>query len=127
VIDVSILLGRCLEQIARHDHSWGFTFSDGLNLQVHCLWRLLVAGRIATTSEDHGHKFGLPTPVDCVEELRRLIGGTAVIAASVRAGTVDVSLDFGSGTLELIATSAGYEAWLLSGPDFLLVGQPGYE
>ena len=117
-----------MEQLVKHDHAWGFTFSGDLNLRVDCLWRLLVSGRVAVTSEDHGHQFGLPAPVDCVSELRRRLGGLPVTAASVRAGTVDVSLGFGDGgTLEVISTSAGYEAWVLSGRDLLMVGQPGYE
>jgi hypothetical protein len=46
----------------------------------------------------------------------------------VRPKTVDFLLKFGDvATLEVIATSVGYEAWTLSGPDFLMVGQPGYE
>lgn len=120
--DVSILVGHVLEQ----DFAWEFTFSSNLKLRVDCLWRLLVSGRIATTSEDHGHRFGLPNPVDCAVELRRLLG-TPVTAASVRSGTVDVSLSFDDLLLEIIATSAGYEAWVLSGRNVIVVGQPGYE
>lgn len=127
MVDISLLLGKRLDQVDKDDFSWGFTFSGGLNLRVECLWRLLVSGKVVITSEDHGQQFGLPAPVDCVGELRR-IEGVSVTSAKVRAGTVDIALDFGDiATLEVIGTSAGYEAWVLSGPDILIVGQPGYE
>ncbi len=126
--DISLLLGQRLEQVVKDDFSWGFAFSGGLSLRVECLWRLLVTGRVVITSEDHGHQFGLPAPVDCVGELRRRVEGIPITRATVRARTVDISLDFGEvATLEVIATSAGYEAWVLSGHDVLIVGQPGYE
>ena len=128
MIDVSLLVGRRLEAVVKHDHVWGFTFSGGLGLEVSCLWRLLVTGKLNVTSEDHGHQFGLATPVDGRAVLRQLLVGTPVTAATARAGTVDLSLEFGvRGTLEVIATSAGYEAWVLGGADFFMVGQPGYE
>lgn len=125
---VSLLLGKRLEQVVKDESSWGFSFSGGLSLWVGCLWRLIVSGRIVITSEDHGHQFGLPAPVDCVDELRRQVGDSLITRADLRAGTVDIALDFGEiATLEVIANSAGYEAWVLNGPDVLMVGQPGYE
>jgi len=126
MVDISILLGRILERVVKQEYAWEFTFSGGLMFRVDCLWRMLESGRIARTSEDHGHQFGLPEPVDCICELRQLLDKT-VTAASVRAGTVDVSLGFGDQVLEIIATSAGYEAWVLSGQNVIVVGQPGYE
>ncbi|MGH7222711.1 MAG: DUF6188 family protein, partial [Gemmataceae bacterium] len=126
--EMSRLLGHRLDKVVKQDYSWTFVFSDDLKLQVECLWRLIVSGRIQITSEDHGHQFGLPAPVDCVEELRRQVVGATVAEAKVRAGTIDVSLDFDTGgTLEVISTSAGYEAWQLNGPNVLIVGHPGYE
>ena len=128
MIDVSLLVGRRLDDVAKRDHIWEFAFSGGLGLEVGCLWRLLFVERLRLTSEDHGHQFGLPAPVDCLTELRQQIVGASVTAAAVRVGTVDMSLGFDGGyTLEVIATSAGYEAWLLGGGGLLMVGQPGYE
>jgi hypothetical protein len=128
VADISLLVDKRLVQVVKDDFSWGFTFSGGLNLRVECLWRLLVSGRVVITSEDHGQQFGLPAPVDCVGELQRRVEGVPVTSAKVRARSVDISLDFGDiATLEVIATSAGHEAWVLSGQDVLMVGQPGYE
>jgi hypothetical protein len=124
----SLLLGRRLDDVVKHDYSWDFVFSDRVCLRVECLWRLVVSGRLAVTSEDHGHQFGLPSPVDCLGELRRQIIGAAVQDVNVRAGTIDITLGFGSGrTLEVIPTSAGYEAWQVSASGILMVGNPGHE
>jgi hypothetical protein len=124
----SLLLSHRLDDVVKHDYSWEFVFSDRVRLQVECLWRLVIPGRLVITSEDHGHQFGLPAPVDCLGELRRQIIGAAVEDVKVRPGTIDIMLGFGSGrALEVIPTSAGYEAWQVSAPGVLIVGNPGHE
>jgi hypothetical protein len=126
--DLSLLLGHRLDEVVKHDYSWEFVFSDRVRLQVECLWRLVVSDRLVITSEDHGHEFGLPLPVDCREELRRQIIGAAVEDVKVRPGTIDITLGFSSGrTLEVIPTSAGYEAWQVSAPGILMIGNPSHE
>ena len=126
--NISLLVSHRLDDVVKHNYSWQFVFSDALSFQVECLWRLIVAGRIEVTGEDHGQQFGLPAPVDCVELLRRHIIGAAVTDVKVRAGTLDLSLEFETGAmLEIIPTSAGYEAWQLNWRDVIIVGQPGYE
>jgi hypothetical protein len=128
VANISLLVGHRLDDVVKHGYSWEFVFSGALNFQVGCLWRLIVLGRIAITGEDHGQQFGLPAPVDCVKVLRQHVIGASVTDVKVRTGTLDVSLEFGTGTiLEVIPNSAGYEAWQLNGRDILIVGQPGYE
>jgi hypothetical protein len=126
--DLSLLLGHRLDDVVKHDYSWEFVFSDRICLQVECLWRLVETGKLRATSEDHGHQFGLPAPVDCVAELRRQLVGATVEDVKVRAGTIDITLAFGSGrALEVIPTSTGYEAWQVNAPGVLIVGHPGYE
>ena len=124
----SLFLSHRLDAVVKHDYSWEFVFSEGVRLQVECLWRLVVSSKLLITSEDHGHQFGRPAPVDCLGELRRQIVGAVVEAVKVRAGTIDITLDLGSDRiLEVIPTSAGYEAWQVSAPGVLMVGNPGYE
>jgi len=128
VTDLSLLVGHRLDDVVKHDYSWEFVFSDRICLQVGCLWRLVVSSRLVITSEDHGHQFGLPAPVDCLGELRQQIIGAVVEDVQVRGGTVDITLGFGSGrVLEVISTSAGYESWQVNAPGVLIVGNPGYE
>jgi hypothetical protein len=125
---ISLLLGHRLDDVVKHDYAWRFAFSGDICLEVQCVWRLLVSGRLVITSEDHGHQFGLPAPVDCLGELRRQVIGATVEDVTARAGTTDLTLYFGSERLlEVIATSAGYEAWQLFAPGVIMVGQPGYE
>ncbi len=126
--DLSLLLGHRLDDVVKHDFTWEFIFSERHRLQVESLWRLVVSGRLLVTSEDHGHQFGLPARVDCLSELRQQIIGATIENVRVRSGTIDITLDFGSERiLEVITTSAGYEAWQVGGPDVLIVGNPGYE
>ncbi len=128
MLDVSVLLGRRLEQVVKHACMWQFAFSDAMNLNEVGLWRLLISGKLKFTSEDHGHQFGLPAPVDCIAELHRELGGVAVTDCVARVGTTDLSISFGDNAmLEVIATSGGYENWVLNGGPFVIVGQPGYE
>ena len=128
MVDLSLLVGHRLDEVVKNDHSWQFVFSDRVFLHVECLWRLVVSGSLVITSEDHGHQFGLPAPVDCLAELRRQIIGATVEDVKVRPGTIDIALDFGSGrSLEVIPTSAGYEAWQVGAPGVLIVGNPGHE
>ena len=78
------------------------------------------------SSEDHGHQYGLPAPVDAEAECRRLICGAVVAAVEVRDETRDFVIRFASGTrLELVPRSSGYESWQLAGPGGSLVVAQG--
>ena len=101
--------------ITRREYDWVFNFDGDVSLVAEHLWRLLESGRIRRTSEDHGHQFGLPVLVDAVEELRKTLTGVAIAGVEVQDGTLDLRLKFETGhVLEVLPTSAGYEAWNLS-------------
>lgn len=124
--DLSWLTEHRLDSVVRNEFNWDFVFSAAVNLRAECLWRLLIADRIILTSEDHGHQFGLPAPVDCVTELRERVVGANVDAVSVREGTLDLAIHFQTGaTLELIPDSSGYEAWQLGGRNMLVIATGG--
>ena len=90
---------------------WSLLLSDGSRVSVPCLWRLLRTGSLSSTSQDHGHLFGLPPPFDAVAALGELTG-KAIHAVEVRADTGDLRLSFAEElTLEVINTSAGFEGW----------------
>src|SRR5579862_5495072 len=95
--DISWLTEHRLDSVVKNEFTWDFVFSDGVNLQAECLWRLLESGHIVVTSEDHGHQFGLPKPIDCVEELCRRIGGAEVSSVGIRDGTLDLAIGFSTG------------------------------
>jgi hypothetical protein len=65
---------------------------------------------MATCSDDHGHRFGLPAPVDAAAAARAAMAGATIVDARVRDGAPDLVLRFENGvTLELLALSSGYE------------------
>ena len=84
---------------------------------VECLWRIVTRGRVALTSEDHGHQFGLPAPVDAVARCTELFSTRHVSAVTLREDTADLAIEFTDDLrLEVIPTSAGYESWRLHDP-----------
>jgi hypothetical protein len=96
--------------------AWELSFESRATLRFQCLWRLLDDGVLCLTSEDHGHQFGLPRPVDCVATLRAL-AAYPISSIHLREGTADLILGFGTQfTLEVVAVSGGYESWHLSHP-----------
>jgi hypothetical protein len=106
------LIGRRFESLVAREGDWLFAFDSRATLSVLCLWRLLENGRIERTSDDHGHQFGLPAPVDAAEACNRLLAKKVVSDVALREGTLDITIRFESGhVLEIIPNSAGYEAW----------------
>lgn len=113
--DLSWLVRCRFRSLIRREYDWHIVFNNETSLTVSCLWRLLEGGRICRTSDDDGHRFGLPEPVDAAGDVNSLVGGASIEAIEVRQGTLDLSLQFSSGhVLELIPNSSGYEAWSLN-------------
>lgn len=62
---VSWMVGRAIADITFHEPAqWRFVFGPGEHLAVECLWRLVRAGQIVLTNQDHGQLFGLSAPID---------------------------------------------------------------
>lgn len=100
------------QSIARRDYDWVVVFDREAAIVVHCLWRLLENGRIRVPSEDDGHQFGLPAPVDAAHEVTTCLDGASVQTVEVREGVSDLRLHFSSGhVFETLPDSLGYEAW----------------
>ena len=51
--------------------------------------------RVVLTSEDHGHKFGLPAPIDFTAKSTELLVNAIVTLAHLREATEDGAIDFG--------------------------------
>ena len=84
---------------------------------MECLWRLLNTGAIVITSEDHHQTFGLPHPIDVASRLSELLAQEIVAQFILRGDTLDLSFIFSNGhKLEILPTSAGYEAWQIVSP-----------
>ena len=120
------LRGRTLSWIERREHSWGFGFSDGVSINAECPWRILMGGSIRLASADDGHRFGLLGPFDAQEVASELLGGRAITTVLPSLASGDLTVRFDSGAiLQLIASSAGYEAWMLDAPGVYIVSRGG--
>jgi uncharacterized protein DUF6188 len=123
--ELAWLVGHSVQSLARREFDWVLNFDKGVRLVIACLWRLVEAGRIRVTSEDDGHQFGLPAPVDAAAEVNRRLATASVAAIEIREGTLDLELRFDGGhILQVIPDSSGYEAWDLSNgsSQFIAVG-----
>jgi hypothetical protein len=117
-VDLTWMVGRVVSQISPVEPIfWCFRFGPDASISVYCLWRIVENERIVLTSEDHGHQFGLPAPVDVVARITELLSGLHVAAVRLREATADMLIEFTDNLrLEIIPTSAGYESWLLRDP-----------
>ncbi|MFO0828723.1 MAG: hypothetical protein U0572_11330 [Phycisphaerales bacterium] len=119
------LIYQRLSSLTGREYDWVFEFGGGLSLTVTCLWRLLLAGRICLTSEDHGQQFGLPAPIDAAAKFNGLVSGALVTKVSLQSGTLDLEIRFGTGhVLQILPDSSGYESWIARNPplEFIAVG-----
>lgn len=119
------LIGQQLLSVEKANHSWCFDFGAGIALATEAPWRLIERGRIVVSSEDHGHQFGLPGPVDAPQEVLSRTTDRAVEAASVTAYSGDLVIQFpGQLCLQLLQLSSGYESWglLADGGESICMG-----
>jgi hypothetical protein len=121
-----ILRGKRNTRVYEHYATdYSFEFED-VTLSVNCLWRIVVEGRLALTSEDHEHQFGLPARVNAYSEAERLLAGPSVTAVCFREETADLTLAFDGGLLlEVLSDSSGYEPWEIRAPGVLFVARGG--
>jgi hypothetical protein len=116
--ELAWLAGHRFQSLARREYDWVVGFDKDASLVVSSLWRLVESGRIRFTSQDDGHWFGLPAPLDAVTEVYHRLVGAAVEAVELREGLFDLELRFSTGhLLQVIPDSSGYEAWQASSGD----------
>lgn len=123
--ELAWLTGHRFQSLTRREYDWVVAFDKGASIVVACLWRLVESGRVRFTSEDDGHQFGLPAPVDAAAEVNRRLAAAAVVEAELRRGLLDLELRFSTGhALQIIPNSSGYEAWNVSSGNsqFIAVG-----
>ena len=123
--ELSWLVGLQFQSIVRRDHDWVLVFDQDASITISCLWRICVEGRIQFTSEDDGHKFGRPSPVDAAAEVNQRLSKEFVKSVSLRKFELDLEIHFQSGSVfQILPNSAGYEAWSIdgSGGQFIAVG-----
>jgi hypothetical protein len=102
-----------LKSVEKKDYSWFFVFTNEISMVTESPWRFLNTDRIIVTSEDHGHQFGLPAPVDAAARVLAGVSDNVVVATSISQPAADLIIDFGDHQLEFLQMSSGYEAWRL--------------
>ncbi|MBB3034794.1 hypothetical protein [Alteriqipengyuania lutimaris] len=114
-------------KVRKLESQWSFEIGSTIRIDGWMLWRLVGESCIEVCSEDHGHSFGLPDPVDAEEKFSDLAGGSKIKRVELMKPTGDLTFHLSNGMwLELIVTSSGYENWVISeGGEFLAAGMSG--
>jgi hypothetical protein len=84
-------------------------FSDGSTIEAG-YWRLN-GGSSKLSSFDHGLKYGLSSPIDAIEELRKYLTDKVVINGVVEVETGDLIFHFENSLWLQIFNFTGNEAW----------------
>jgi hypothetical protein len=120
------LVEHRFREVIRYESTWDFVFDDEAVINTGCLWRFVKSGRIRLTSEDDGHRFGLPGPVNAVLTLNQALAGAKVVSVTLTDGTLDLEIRLTTGhALQIIPDSSGYEAWQASKPGWSCFAQGG--
>jgi uncharacterized protein DUF6188 len=116
------LVGTLLRSLEKKDYSWFFRFGEGITVGTESEWRFIAEGHILITSSDHGHQFGLPSPVDAIAEVLSRTATQIVRAASISEVTGDLHIDFDAGLqLQFLQMSSGYESWRFGAPGLSVI------
>lgn len=111
---LNAIVGSQVVSVEKRDYSWFVAFGPSITVATETLWRLIGQDRIIVTSEDHGHQFGLPEPVDASSVMLSRLRGRAVTAAAIDASSGDLTITFGESLLaQFLQTSFAYESWRL--------------
>ena|SRR5690242_21709406 len=91
---------------------WYFYFSDKIFASSSGFWRLLIENKIDLVSLDHEQQFGLPKPLDLVEELKKKLSGKHLTKIEVIKDTFDLVLSLtDEHRIEIYISSSGYETY----------------
>ena len=100
------------------------------NTYIHLtsLWRAVINSKIIFTSEDDKQMFGLKKPFDVQEAFKEHFSSKKISKIKIRNPIADMQIIFQDGSyIELFATSAGYENWIMSGKEIQIICLGGGE
>ena len=117
-----------LSQVEKKDYTWFFTFEGGGSVNIDSAWRLISADGIIVTSEDHGHPFGLPEPVDAGKRVIGAVQNKRVSDYLCSKPTSDLTILFeGEIQIQFLNMSCGYESWTAWNNDVQIICLGGGE
>ena len=91
---------------------WLFSFADNIYASASGFWRLLEKNKIIYVSLDNEQQFGLPKPIDLVEELNKILTGKRLTKIDVVKDTFDLTLTLSDELkLKIYISSSGYETY----------------
>jgi hypothetical protein len=91
-------------------------FADGTLLEA-AYWRIIKDGKASISSFDHGQQYGLPAPIDAIDQLRTLLEGKHLQSTNLEGETGDLTFFF-EGPIKLqIFNFTGYEIWEMRFPN----------
>jgi len=117
-LNLNWMIGRRVREIQLEGpKSWWFRFDDRGAIRADTFWRVIAAGKIHATSEDHGQLFGLTEPVDSAVTAADVVS-SAVVQLACATDSGDLVLHFDNGSrLEIFSTSSSYESWSVFYPN----------
>jgi hypothetical protein len=106
------LVGASLEVLEQPAEGvWQFDFVRS-GLTIECPWRIVANGAVVLGALDHGHQFGLPVPVDVIEQTLKILNGKTVENIEIGPETADLGIIFrGETRIDVFNSSSGYEGW----------------
>lgn len=91
-------------------------FSGGSRLRAD-YWRVIKDGKERLSSFDHEQQYGLPEPIDAIDELRKELQNKIVADARFHEETGDLLFRFFEGVKLQVFAFSCYEVWELTFPN----------
>jgi hypothetical protein len=91
-------------------------FAGGASLKAD-YWRLMQGGKALISSFDHNQKYGLPEPVNAIEELRTVLNGKNLTNCEIDRETGDLYFRFSDSVRLHIFNVSSYEVWEVTFPN----------
>jgi hypothetical protein len=91
-------------------------FADGSKLRAN-YWRVTKDGRASVSSFDHEQQYGLPAPINAIAELKALLQGRTVAAATWDSESGDLLFRFDDTIKVRVLNFTAYEVWEIRFPD----------
>ena len=114
-------------QVRRGESQWSIEIGTNLVIMTYD-WRLVGAKSIIVSSQDDGHQFGLPAPVDAETLANQALSDKLADRVTLNARTGDCEINVGGFlSMQILTSSMGYESWQLyrDGEFFAAVGNGG--
>jgi hypothetical protein len=115
-VDFAWMLGRTVDAYSFYEPClWTMTLSGGGSMSTEAIWRVSSVTDLIASSTDHGHQFGLLSPVDAAARAREATSSSAIVGVEVRAAAPDLVMRFANGAVLYTADADGQHPLRLTG------------